>query len=131
MGISLDPLARERPAIEGLERGWPGKSLRPVTVVEHRPEFLEIEVAAEERGLLVLSDTWSAGWRAWVDGTERRVHRVGGYFRGVVLQEGDALVTFRYQPWSWRVGVLLSLMGLALLSAWQWVRSRSARVLLQ
>ncbi|MEC7241324.1 MAG: YfhO family protein [Myxococcota bacterium] len=124
--ISLDPLARERPAVEGLSRGWSGRSLRPVEVTEHRPEHLEVSVSAVGQELLVLADSWSPGWRAWVDDQERDVLRVGGYFRGVVLEQGDRRVVFRYQPWSWRVGWGLCLLGLALFSTWEVIRARSA-----
>ena len=122
--ISLDPLARERPAVEGLSESWPGTKLTPVEVREHRPEHLELTVATEKAAILVLADAWSPGWAVTVNGVQREVLRVGGYFRGVLLQPGDEQVVFRYRPLGWRIGLFLCCFGLMIFSGWQIILRR-------
>ena len=126
--ISLDPLARERPAVEGIERGWPGKTFSPVPVIEITPEHLELEVSTSTQRLLVLADAWSPGWRVVVDEEERPLLRVGGYFRGVLIGPGDTRVAFVYRPMGWVVGSRLSTFGLVLLVLLAGARFRRHRL---
>lgn len=46
---------------------------------------LELELGANESGLLVIGEGWAADWHATVDGEERAVHRVNHDLRGVLV----------------------------------------------
>ena len=83
-------------------------------VVSYRPE--RVVVRARGSGLLVLSDNWFPGWKASVDGRDVPVERVDYLFRGVRLGPGEHTVVFRYQPLSWRLGWIVSLISLAALA---------------
>jgi uncharacterized membrane protein YfhO len=61
---------------------------------------------------LVLSDNYYPGWTATVDGRSVPVQRVDYTFRGVPLAAGAHTVTFRYQPLSWTLGWIISLVSL-------------------
>ncbi|MBK9384068.1 MAG: hypothetical protein IPN34_04520 [Planctomycetes bacterium] len=50
----------------------------------NRVEF-ELELGANESGLLVIGEGWAADWHATVDGEERAVHRVNHDLRGVLV----------------------------------------------
>ncbi len=76
------------------------------------PERITIDCASQGGRLLVLSDTWYPGWKAWVDGVESPLYRVNRIFRGVVLPRGVHRVEFRYLPRSFAAGRLIS--GIAL-----------------
>lgn len=74
-------------------------------------------------GTLILSETWYPGWRAWADGVEVPVERVG-VFRAVTLTSGVGELVFEFQPLSVYVGMLLSGGGLLIFmnlcfSAWR------------
>lgn len=68
-----------------------------------------IEAETTRPGLLVLSDTFYPGWKAMVEGQEAEMFPVEGVFRGVQVKEGRRRVEFRFEPWSIRLGVYISL----------------------
>ena len=109
--VRNDPLARARPPVEFLAQGWSGSGYTPLSVDERIPEDIRLNIAVDSTKLLVLADAWSPGWRVVVDGQSRRLHRVGGYFKGVVVQPGDAEVRFMYQPDGWLWGKRLCGVG--------------------
>jgi uncharacterized membrane protein YfhO len=84
-------------------------------IVAHVDERVQVEVRTDRPTLLVLTESWYPGWRAYVDGQERPIHRVDHVFRGVVLTPGDGSVVFEYRPASFRTGALASVAGVLLL----------------
>jgi hypothetical protein len=77
------------------------------------PERVVLDCAARAGGMLVLSDSYYPGWVARVDGAPAPIHRVNRIFRGVVVPAGVHRVEFRYEPLSFKLGALLSLLSLA------------------
>lgn len=75
---------------------------------------VEIAVEAEDEGILVLSDTYYPGWRAYVDGREEEIFRANYAFRGVRVGEGKYTVIMKYEPTYWKVGKIISLGCLGL-----------------
>jgi hypothetical protein len=76
----------------------------------------------------VLTDNHYPGWKAEVDGREVPVDRVDYLFRGVRVGAGAHTVEFRYEPLSWRIGWIVSLValgGLILAVAVGWRRRRN------
>jgi hypothetical protein len=71
-----------------------------------------IEAHSQKPGILVLTDVFSPGWKADVDGTPTEIFRVDGLVRGVLLDEGNHVVTFRYSPASFLVGSIIALISL-------------------
>jgi len=67
-----------------------------------------VETDSPEDGLLVLTDTYYPGWRAFVDGREEHIVSADYLFRGVPLAAGKHSVEFVYAPDSFRIGLLLS-----------------------
>ncbi|CAA9502434.1 MAG: hypothetical protein AVDCRST_MAG30-1992 [uncultured Solirubrobacteraceae bacterium] len=91
-------------------------------------DAVEVGVSAERAGLLVLSDAYAPGWKAEVDGRPAKVERVNYVMRGVRVPAGTSDVRFTYEPLSWRIGwivSLLTLLGLAAVALWP-ARHRSA-----
>jgi hypothetical protein len=69
-------------------------------------------------GWLAWNETFTPGWRAWVDGSPVPIHRAYGFFMAVPLAGGgEHRVDFRYEPTAFRLGLFLSVifwaMGLA------------------
>ncbi|MBM3463088.1 MAG: YfhO family protein, partial [Armatimonadetes bacterium] len=87
----------------------------PATIEEDHPEKVVIRAAGP--GVLVLSDGYDPIWTADVDGAPTPVLLANGMFRAVVLQAGDHVVTFRYQPAALRHGVWLAGASLLVLLA--------------
>jgi hypothetical protein len=86
-------------------------------LVEYGEERAVVEAEARERSLLVLTDVHFPGWKATVDGEPAKIERVDYLLRGVVLPAGAHRVDFRYEPKSWRIGWIVSLLALIVLAA--------------
>ncbi len=93
----------------------PGASAR---LVSYGAQRIEVVADAPGRTLLILTDDYYPGWTVSVDGRASTVQRVDYLLRGVSLPAGRHTIVFRYQPASWRIGLLLSALTLlALLGA--------------
>lgn len=88
-----------------------------VRIENEIPSRITLSAQMETQGLVVLSDLWDAGWRAFVDGNPVSILRANHAVRGVVVPAGDHTLEFRYEPasvaWGWRLAGL----GLASLTA--------------
>ncbi|HTC20284.1 MAG TPA: YfhO family protein [bacterium] len=68
-------------------------------------------------GYVVFNETYAPGWHAWVDGNPTPILRSYGLFMGVAVPGGKGCqVDFRYEPASFRLGLFISLMTLALVA---------------
>jgi hypothetical protein len=89
-------------------------------VVAYGNNEITAEIAAPTRGLVVFNEVYFPGWRATVDGTERRIHRCNHLLRGVAVEPGKHLITLEYWPagYGWLLALLLfaiaGTVGLAL-----------------
>src|SRR5258706_6002862 len=73
---------------------------------------LEVKVNTKAPGLLIVTDQYYPGWRAYVNGKLTPIYVVDGIFRGVFLNKGDHIIEFKYQPSSFMLGALLSAISL-------------------
>lgn len=73
---------------------------------------LAIEVNAQKDGFLLLADTFYPGWRANINGKETRILRTNGWMRAVPIPAGRSKVLFLYQPFSFQLGLGVTLMGI-------------------
>jgi len=90
----------------------------PVTASTPAPERFQIDATATAPGLLVVGQNWFPGWEATVDGAPMPVLRVDYTFQGIALGAGRHAVTLAYRPRSFRLGVAVSAVALALAAAW-------------
>jgi hypothetical protein len=115
--LSVDCSRTERSVVEGpLPEGYV-----PVhgqaRIVTDEPERVVVETTSEGRGLLVLNDTYAAGWAARVDGHPSAILPANYLVRGVWVEGGRHTVEFSYRtPWL-REGWALFLAGAAALTA--------------
>ncbi|MPZ14025.1 MAG: YfhO family protein [Chloroflexi bacterium] len=80
-----------------------------VHVTSYDGERVVIDVAAERDAILVLTDRYSPGWVARIDGQGAPVLRADYLFRGVVVPAGRHTVTFTYEPVSVKVGAVMTI----------------------
>lgn len=96
----------------------PRVTMRPRT----RASRLELDVEPQaSMALVVVSEAWSPGWRAWVDGAERPVEVLDGALLGVAVPPGGQFVRFEYEEPLWSAGLGLSLCTALGLVLW-WAR---------
>ncbi|WP_233277973.1 YfhO family protein [Myxococcus stipitatus] len=74
-------------------------------------QHLALDVTACDDSYLVVSDSHYPGWRATVDGKDVPIHRANLALRAVRLSPGEHHIRFDYQPTSFRLGLVLSLLA--------------------
>ncbi|MFQ5681777.1 MAG: YfhO family protein [Candidatus Binatia bacterium] len=81
-------------------------------IIEYKDQSVTIHASLNGSGILVLADSYYPGWRVYVDEKEERILRANFFFRGIPLSAGEHLVEFRYQPSSFILGLIISLVTL-------------------
>jgi hypothetical protein len=71
-------------------------------ILDETPSRIRVEARMQTPGLLVQSDTWDPGWRAYLGERALPILRTNTALRGVVLPAGVSQVEFRYEPASVR-----------------------------
>src|SRR5579863_7201842 len=81
---------------------WPNKasSLNNEQVIwrKSRQDRVEVDVHANGRALLVLSELFYPGWKATVNGSPAAILKVNGALRGIAVPDGDSRVRLSYAP---------------------------------
>lgn len=93
--------------------------------IHSSPNEVKIEAYLTEAGLLILGDVYYPGWKAYVDGAEKKIHPVNYVMRGVYLPAGRHIVEFRYKPLFFKIGAAISLSTLIFMAGfliWDWRR---------
>jgi hypothetical protein len=85
-------------------------------IVEYGPNGMTVDVYVDRISYLVVSDVYYPGWRVYVDGNERALFRADYAFRAVRLHPGDRVVRMEYKPPYFKIGLLFSAAGIALLA---------------
>lgn len=75
-----------------------------------------IEVDMRCRGLLVVSDTYFPGWRAFIDRKPAPILETYGVFRGIVVEAGRHRIDLRYRPVSVYAGLAMTAAGFLLVA---------------
>ena len=101
-------------ACDGL--GGTALGIRQARILAYEPERIDVEVHTSSRGYLILTDSYYPGWIAKVDGTRAKILRADLLFRAIEVPQGRHVVEFVYRPMSWKIGVGVSLLSLALLA---------------
>lgn len=84
------------------------------SIVARRSDRLSIDVSASVPAVLVVTESYDPGWRAWVDGEPAPVWRANAIFRAVPVEVGDHRVEMRYRPPSVAWGAGASVLGCVL-----------------
>ena len=79
-----------------------------VEVIRADPEHIAVQVSTTADGVLLVADSWNAGWRARVDGKPVDIEHANYLFRAVGLSAGEHTVEMEFSPTSWRVGRAVS-----------------------
>ncbi|MDE3089849.1 MAG: YfhO family protein [Chloroflexota bacterium] len=111
-----------------------GSQQSAAKVIGYGPNEIRLEVNTPNAGVLVLSEVYYPGWRAWVEDpatsrgvedTEVAVLRADFLFRAVEVPAGAHRVRLVYDPPLFKIGLgLFSLTGIVLMAwgVWKWKR---------
>ncbi|MBI1816158.1 MAG: YfhO family protein [Deltaproteobacteria bacterium] len=86
----------------------------------YKPEYVVIDFEAMQSGFLILTDQFTSGWHARLDGQSAAIYRADGVFRAVQVEAGTHRLEFTYAPLSFRIGVAMSLVSLAVAALVLW-----------
>ncbi|MCC7161806.1 MAG: YfhO family protein [Anaerolineae bacterium] len=79
-------------------------------ILEHSAEYTSLNVTAPADSLLVLSENYYPGWQAAVDGQPIEIIRADSNLRAVPVSEGLHLIEFWYDPLSFKLGAIITLL---------------------
>jgi hypothetical protein len=99
-----------------------------VEFISEKNNRLQLLVNLTEDNLLVLSDTYYPGWKAFVNGKETKIYRADYTFRGIPLNAGTHQVEFVYDPISFKLGAGVTFLGILGCIGMGWVAQRKKRV---
>jgi hypothetical protein len=108
----------------GIEESGPAGGEPLISFAGYGLNEVELVVSTPVSGYLVLSDVYYPGWRATVDGVPVEVLRADYVFRAVLLPPGEHTVRMTFAPWTWRVGLVVSVVTWAGLGIWAGWRRR-------
>ena len=140
--VILESRPDPEPAPGRCSAGWP--EAQPVTggpsagargyaaVVESGTDYLVIEAETDQPALLLVTDDYSAGWRArpLESGPQSRYEVMPANYclRAVPLQAGHHKILMEYAPRGFRIGWWISIVAAAgWLAALGWLLARKPR----
>jgi hypothetical protein len=104
--VLLESASRIPPVSEETPRGV-------ATVRSLEPETIRISTRSLRTAYLVVSLPFYPGWRATIDEREVSLDRADYFLTALLLPEGAHEVVLRYEPWTFRVGAVMTLFACA------------------
>ncbi len=87
-----------------------------VRITSYEPNRVDIESQSNIPAILLLTDSYYPGWKATVDEKPVDILRANYTFRAIEVPEGNHNITFSYQPISFKVGSLISIVSTIVVS---------------
>jgi hypothetical protein len=81
-------------------------------IADYKNERIEIAVSLPQPKILVSSEVYCPGWKAYLDGREVKIYQANFSFRAVPLPGGVHTVIFVYDPSSFRLGRAITVFTL-------------------
>ena len=83
-----------------------------IKFVSYQPTYIKMEVNSSSPGILVISNAYFPGWKAYIDNKRSEVIRTDFAFDGIFLKKGTHTVVLTYKPLSFLIGFALTIAGL-------------------
>ncbi len=87
-----------------------------VMVTKYEPSRIELSLRTSRASLLVLSETYYPGWKAWIDEQPTAIHSVDIAMRGVVVPAGAHQLRMEFHPMILPISLGISLATAILLA---------------
>ena len=102
-----------------------------VQITEYRLNSITLDAFSDANGFLFTSEIYYPGWRAYVDGEESKIYKTNYIFRAVYLTPGSHTIVFKYDPFSFKIGLCVSLLTLLSICYFTignaWAKSRARK----
>jgi hypothetical protein len=86
-------------------------------ILDDRPGYIKVETNLTSKAFLVWSQAWYPGWIIRIDGVKtEQTERVNYLFQAARVPGGEHTVEFVYSPYSFKIGISLTLATLLLIT---------------
>src|SRR3989344_98004 len=82
-------------------------------IINFTPNEVLIKTNSESDSILLLTDSFYPGWKAFMDNVETKIFRADYTFRAINVPKGEHNIIFVYDPMSFRLGIYLAIIGVA------------------
>lgn len=86
-------------------------------VTSYTNNALSVELETSHEGLLVLSEMYYPGWKAYLDGREMEIYRADYNLRALLVPEGRHTMEMRFEPATFTQGMVVTLVTLLVCGA--------------
>jgi hypothetical protein len=80
----------------------------------NKPNEIALNLMTEKPAFLVLLNNYYKGWRVFLDEKETQIIKTNYTFQGVFIPEGKHSLVFKYEPFSFKVGKLFSIIFISI-----------------
>jgi len=87
--------------MEGIDQNISLAQIGPsnkIKINEYSNNKVSLSLSSKNNSFLVFSDSYYAGWKAYINGKETKIYRVNGIAKGIFVPAGDNIVKFSYLP---------------------------------
>jgi uncharacterized membrane protein YfhO len=115
--LEEEPLRGQSLKFPAWPAGRKGQKLKEeVKIIEYKANKVIIEaVVSGKPKFLILADNYYPGWEVFIDGRKEKMYKANYTLRAVYLDPGNHSVIFRYNPASFKIGALISLVTLLII----------------
>lgn len=117
----LDAQNPDQPTFQNIDNGiieanrcFPSSSVELLSL-ESTQNSVGFQISNDEPTWIELSLIWYPGWVAYSDDFVVDVYKVNGIFLGTKIEAGKHIVEFKYEPSSYKVGLIISTSTIVLL----------------
>jgi hypothetical protein len=94
------------------KQAYPASAGDTIELVSYKPNELVYKYSSKEERLAVFSEIYyPAGWKAYIDGSEKPYFRTDYVLRGMIVPAGDHQIRFEFKPSSYYVGNTVSIIS--------------------
>ena len=83
-----------------------------ISFLKYENQLVLIKTKTKKNGYLILTDSFYPGWNVYIDNKKSKIFQADLAFRAVYLPKGTHSVSFKYEPITYLLGGLLSLISI-------------------
>lgn len=96
-------------------------------IISYEANNVLIKTSNSDASILILTDVYYPGWKAFIDGTETKIYRADGLVKAIFVPEGEHTIEFVYLPESYNTGITISIITVLILVAIYFVSQNKYR----
>lgn len=101
---------------DGFTGEWAGKGVVYGHIEKNNSVIADVDVLTD-KALLVFSESYYPGWKAYIDDKHTTVYKIDGLLQGIIVSKGEHNIIFKYEPDSLMIGGLITFITIIVLGA--------------